>query len=110
MYNASKHLHCIMKYKEKSIQILEAARALFSENGYASFSTKSLAERANVNEITIIRHFGTKEKLYNTMFDHFMFEPIVSDLHQLQLPNAKDFLFAIGNAFHHYFVENLPLI
>lgn len=99
-----------MKYKEKSIQILEAARALFAENGYASVSTKSLALKANVNEITIFRHFGSKEKLFDSMFDHFVIEPLASDLNQLQLPNVKDLLFTIGNAFHQYFVENLQLI
>jgi AcrR family transcriptional regulator len=47
--------------------IVEAATALFYEKGYRSTTTRAIAERAGVNEVTIFRHFGTKEKLLHAV-------------------------------------------
>jgi AcrR family transcriptional regulator len=44
-------------------RIIEAATALFGETGYSRASTRAIAERAGVNEVTIFRHFGNKETL-----------------------------------------------
>lgn len=45
-------------------KILDAALELFSERGYRGTTTKSIANRAGVNEITIFRHFDSKENLF----------------------------------------------
>jgi AcrR family transcriptional regulator len=45
--------------------LLEAARALFAEKGYARASTKEIARRARVTEPMLFRHFGTKAKLFS---------------------------------------------
>ncbi|MBL8130854.1 MAG: TetR/AcrR family transcriptional regulator [Anaerolineae bacterium] len=44
-------------------RIIDAALALFSEVGYARATTRAIAERAGVNEVTIFRHFGSKKSL-----------------------------------------------
>jgi AcrR family transcriptional regulator len=44
-------------------RIIEAAVAIFGEKGYAATSTREIAERAGVREITLFRHFGNKENL-----------------------------------------------
>lgn len=44
-------------------RILEAARDLFYEHGYFATSTRVIAQKAGVNEVTLFRHFGTKEEL-----------------------------------------------
>ncbi|MFE3000817.1 TetR/AcrR family transcriptional regulator [Nocardia sp. NPDC059246] len=44
--------------------LLEAARAVFTEKGYAASSTKEIAERASVTEPMVFRHFGSKAKLF----------------------------------------------
>ena len=41
--------------------ILEAAAELFAERGYAGTTTRALAERAGVNEVTVFRHFKSKQ-------------------------------------------------
>ena len=41
--------------------ILQAAAELFAERGYAGTTTRALAERAGVNEVTIFRHFKSKQ-------------------------------------------------
>ncbi len=43
---------------------MEAALSMFSERGYEGSSTRDIAERAGVNEITLFRHFGNKENLF----------------------------------------------
>jgi len=44
--------------------ILKAAIELFSERGYSGTTTRMLAERAEVEEVLIFRHFGTKAALF----------------------------------------------
>jgi AcrR family transcriptional regulator len=45
-------------------RILESATALFARNGYNGVSTRDIASIAQVNEITIYRHFPRKLDLY----------------------------------------------
>ena len=44
-------------------RILEAAARVFEEHGTRGATTRRIAEAAGVNEVTLFRHFGTKEKL-----------------------------------------------
>jgi AcrR family transcriptional regulator len=41
-------------------RVLTAAAELFAERGYGQTSTRAIAERAGVNEVTIFRRFATK--------------------------------------------------
>ena len=44
--------------KSTSERIIEAFIELFRDYGYKGATTRSVAERAGVNEVTIFRHFG----------------------------------------------------
>lgn len=44
-------------------RILDAALKLFGEIGYTRATTRAIAERAGVNEVTLFRHFGNKQNL-----------------------------------------------
>jgi AcrR family transcriptional regulator len=44
-------------------RVLDAASSLFAERGYAATTTRAIAERAGVNEVTVFRRFGTKAGL-----------------------------------------------
>jgi AcrR family transcriptional regulator len=44
-------------------QLLEAAARLYAETGYHGATTRRIALQAGVNEITLFRHFGSKEAL-----------------------------------------------
>lgn len=61
-------------------RILEAARKLFSERGYTATSTRELAKTAGVAEITIFRHFGSKDKLLGEVLNRFSSLPIMMEL------------------------------
>ncbi|HEY1972402.1 MAG TPA: helix-turn-helix domain-containing protein [Pseudonocardia sp.] len=56
--------------------LLEAARELFTEKGYAGASTKEIAERAELSESMLFRHFGSKAGLFReavlTPFQSYM--------------------------------------
>jgi AcrR family transcriptional regulator len=43
--------------------LLEAARAEFGERGIEAATTRGIAERAGCNEVTLFRHFESKQKL-----------------------------------------------
>lgn len=47
-----------------AIAILQAARELFSRDGYGAVSVNAIAERAGVSKANVFHHFGTKENLY----------------------------------------------
>jgi len=44
-------------------QLLESAARLFAEAGYRGATTRRIALQAGVNEITLFRHFGSKDVL-----------------------------------------------
>lgn len=58
-------------------RILQAAVKLIVEQGYARTSTRAIAAEADVNEVTLFRHFGSKENLFHEMVERY------SDLSQL---------------------------
>jgi len=49
-------------------RLLLAARKLFSENGYESTSTASIARMAGTSESKLIKHFGGKAGLLDAIF------------------------------------------
>jgi len=44
-------------------RLMEAARAEFSDKGIECATTRGIAERAGCNEVTLFRHFESKQKL-----------------------------------------------
>ncbi len=51
-------------------RIIEAALKEFTQNGYKGASTRAIAERAGVNEVTLFRHFGSKLDLLRIAVRH----------------------------------------
>lgn len=56
------------KTNETRSKILNAALDLFSEHGASATTTRMIANQAGVNEVTLFRHFKTKEELFNAVF------------------------------------------
>ncbi|GEM_PF-147016 len=59
-----------------SERILDAAIQLVSEKGYAAATTRSIAELAGVNEVTVFRHFGNKRGILKAIIDRFSYGPV----------------------------------
>lgn len=53
-----------MQKEQSDARILDAAITLVGEYGYKGTTTRRIAERAGVNEITIFRKFGSKQGLF----------------------------------------------
>lgn len=56
-----------------SDKILMTAIGLMAEKGYAGTTTKEIAAAAGVNEVTLFRHFGTKQKLLEVAFERYSY-------------------------------------
>ncbi len=63
--------------KEK---ILQSALELMSEKGYISATTREIAEKAGFREITLFRHFGSKERLFEEILRRYSFLPKLREL------------------------------
>lgn len=46
---------------DTATRVLDAAAALFAEKGYSATTTRAIAQKAGVNEVTIFRRFGSKK-------------------------------------------------
>jgi AcrR family transcriptional regulator len=63
--------------KEK---ILDAAITLVSQKGYLGATTREIARDAGVTELTLFRHFGSKEKLFEACLERNTFLPALKEL------------------------------
>lgn len=61
-------------------RILEAALKLFSEKGYLGATTKEIAKASGISEVTLFRHFQTKENLFISVLEHYSFLPKLKEL------------------------------
>ena len=61
-------------------RILAAARDIFYENGYDGATTRLIAQKAEVNEVTIFRHFGNKENLFMAVVNEYSTAFSITDM------------------------------
>ena len=75
--------------KSTKARLIEAALDLFAERGVTETTTKAVAERAQVNEVTLFRNFGNKYRLLLAVIeDSTVFAKLVHAL--VEQANAKD--------------------
>ena len=80
--------------KEK---LLEATLELISEKGYLGASTREIANMAGVSELTLFRHFGRKERLFEEMLKSRTFLPrLIHLLEKVRGMSCQDALETIG--------------
>ena len=51
-------------------RILAAAEIVFSRDGFQGATTREIAKQAEVNEVTIFRHFRTRDELLRATMEH----------------------------------------
>ena len=61
-------------------KLLEATLKLISEKGYLGATTREIAQEAGVTELTLFRHFGSKEKLFEELLNSYTFLPTLKEL------------------------------
>lgn len=57
------------KMEERKQKIIDAAKALFSEKGYAGTGLREIAERAGVSLGNIYNYFKNKEEIFSEIFN-----------------------------------------
>jgi AcrR family transcriptional regulator len=69
-----------MKKEETKQRLLESTLHLMSEKGYLGATTREISRQAGVTELTLFRHFGTKEKLFVELLSSYAFLPRLKEL------------------------------
>src|SRR5512141_2540165 len=69
-----------MKKLETNEQLLKATLKLISEKGYLGSTTREIAQEAGVTELTLFRHFGSKELLFEEVLKTYTFLPKLKEL------------------------------
>ncbi len=73
--------------EDTRLRILRSALEVFASEGYEGASTRTLAQRANVNLPALQYYFGNKEGLYRAVIDHISetverrIAPVTEQLH-----------------------------
>lgn len=57
---------------ERKQQIVESAKDIFVEKGYAATTTSAIAKQAKVAEVTLFRYFDSKKDIFNAVVDPIM--------------------------------------
>jgi AcrR family transcriptional regulator len=57
-------------------KILDAATRVYAESGFRGTTTRRVAEEAGVNEITLFRHFGSKDALIGAALQRFRLQAL----------------------------------
>lgn len=92
-------------------KIIKAARELFESNGFTATTTKEIAEKAGVSEVTLFRHFETKRNLFeqtvhSSLHPYKLQEYLENDV---QYDLETDLKFMARNMMHTY-ENNIPLM
>jgi len=64
------------RHSEKRVAILSGAAEVFRTEGYESASMDRIAEVASVSKRTVYNHFGSKDALFQAVFDHLIEEVV----------------------------------
>ena len=94
-------------------KLLAATLKMISLKGYLGTTTREIASEAGVTEVTLFRHFGSKEKLFEEMLKRFSFLPELKELlPELESNSAdyKDGLTIIGTRFFETLKERKSLV
>ncbi|MFB3926644.1 MAG: TetR/AcrR family transcriptional regulator [Syntrophales bacterium] len=100
-----------MKITDTRKKILEAGLKIFSSKGYAGATTKEIAAKAGVAEVTVFRYFSSKERLFEEVMNAYSFLPALKELlPELEGIDYRDALFIIAERFLGLFSERKELI
>ena len=89
-----------MSTKTTRQRILDAALKLFSQRGFLGATTRQIACEAGVAEVTLFRHFGSKEQLFEEVIRGYSFLPAMKGiLPRLEGAGFEETLLTIARRF-----------
>jgi AcrR family transcriptional regulator len=86
-------------------RILMAAAQVFAEEGYARATTRALADAAGVNEVTLFRHFGTKQNLFAAVVDEYAASAMTATLAEQLTGDYRHDLHLMGKSLMQVLLE-----
>jgi AcrR family transcriptional regulator len=87
-------------------QLIEVARELFAERGFAGTSIEEVAQRGLVSKPVVYEHFGGKEGLYAVVVDREMRRLLDRIVSALSAGHPRELLLQAADAFLGYIDEN----
>jgi AcrR family transcriptional regulator len=100
-----------MKTSNTKEQLLNATLKLISEKGYLGATTREIAQEAGVTELTLFRHFGSKEHLFEELLNSYTFLPKLKELlPELDGCSCEDALVLIATRFLQTLKERKSMI
>lgn len=92
-------------------KILNAAIDLFSQNGFKGVTTKQIALAASVNEVTLFRQFGSKQKIFQEVMEAFYFESEFKKVFEEEIVwDLEQDLLCISKIYYEHMKRNKKLI
>lgn len=91
-------------------RIIQATTQLFSEMGIAGTTTRAIANRAGVNEVTLFRHFGSKDNLAREIMREYGGQAVAGDLEQLFSGEYAQDMSLIGHLLMSVMTERIDVI
>ena len=101
----------VIDMTDTSDRLLYAAINLISEKGYKAVSTKEIAKEASVSEMTLFRHFGTKQGMLEAAIDRFYYSASMKEIfdNNIVWELEKDLLM-ISESYHRLMQKNKKVI
>lgn len=91
-------------------KIIEAAVEVGSARGYARATTKAIAEAAGVNEVTLFRHFGTKNNLFSAAVEQYGGPALAPAIETQLTGDYRQDLTTVGNLFMKILLERREML
>jgi AcrR family transcriptional regulator len=91
-------------------RILQAAAQVFGELGYARATTRGIAAAAQVTEVTLFRHFGSKEKLFIEVVQQYGGPAVSALIEQMLTGDLHQDLIAIGGLYLNVILERSEIL
>jgi AcrR family transcriptional regulator len=96
--------------EETRQRIIAAAAEVGSKVGYTKATTKSIAKAAGVNEVTLFRHFGSKEKLFSAAIEQYGGPALVTIIESQFTGDYRQDLMTVGNIFMEILLEKQEML
>lgn len=93
-------------------RLLAAAARVFAQDGLAGATTRAIADEAGVNEVTLFRHFRSKDGLIAAVVSEYFGAGTRHEAVPIPAP-SDDFradLFTLGQLYEKLLTANLPLL
>jgi AcrR family transcriptional regulator len=97
--------------KDTRQRIIDAAVEVFLQEGYAKATTRKIAALADLTEVTLFRHFGSKENLFEAAFKQFgAMDDLTLKLQDQLTGDYRQDLRHMGNVFLEFIKEKGDVI